>query len=123
MQRPPHIITVFLAQIIRHSIQILVLDETNYYSFLVFLSHALFLLFLFWVISLSSLQDIDERTLYDLDNGFIDLKSFLEFDLNRFVVVPIDKLVEGFQLLRVPMPQPLPYLGELSADRPLLISI
>lgn len=90
---------------------------------LVLLGESIFLFLLLGVVALFSLHNIHKGTLYDLNDRFVDLQGFLELYLDRFVVVPVNKLVERLQLLGVPVPQPLFYFGELSPNRPLLVPI
>jgi hypothetical protein len=40
-------------------------------------------------------EDVDEGTPDDLDDSFIDLECFFETNLNGFIIMPIDKLIEG----------------------------
>ena len=73
--------------------------------------------------SLLSFENIHKRAFYDLNDGFVQLKSILELDLYTFVVVAINKLVEGLKLLWISIAHPFSYLSQLCPDRTLLIPV
>ena len=71
------------------------LDKQDQHSFFLFQGQSILV-----VLSLPFFfKNVNEGTLNDLNDGFVEFESIFKLDFEGFVVVAVDELVEGLQLL------------------------